>query len=113
MHLLDSTLKNLILQDVDFQIDGKSIKRGKIKVFNTKQFFIKFKIEAEGEAKDFEIPYPFKVVKVEEGYLFNYCLSAFCPRTEDAFWKMFLMDKSEASKLHNNHLMVISLSSGV
>lgn len=111
MHRLEEKLKDLILKDIDFQIDGKSIKKGKIRVFNTKQFFIKFKVETDGEAKDFEIPYPFKVIKNETGYLFDYCLSAFCPRTEDAFWKMFLMDKSESSKLHNNHLMVISLSS--
>lgn len=107
MHNIDSQLKELILKDVDFQIDGKSVKKGKIKVFNTKQFFIKFKIELGGEAKDFEIPYPFKLTKIENGYLFNYCLSAFVPRTEDSYWKMKLAKKDEASKLHDNHLYLI------
>ena len=110
MHQIENQLKSLILKDVDFQIDGKTIKKGKVRVFNTKQFFIKFKIETDGDSKDFEIPYPFQISKIDQGYLFNYCLSAFCPRTEDSYWKMLLMDKSGASKLHNNHLIVISPS---
>ena len=112
MHKIENYLTDLIIKEVDFQVDGKTLKKGKVKVYNTKQFFIKFKLENDGEFKDFELPYPFEVSRIETGYIFNYCLSAFCPRTEDSYWKMFLMDRSGASKLYNTHLMVISLSSG-
>lgn len=107
---LENQLKDLMLKNVEFQLDGKIIKRGKIKVFNTKQFFIKFKLENVDEVKDYEVPYPYKVLKTESGYLFDYCLSAFVPRTEEVYWKMKTINKKDASKLHENYLMVVTLS---
>lgn len=110
MHKLEHQLKNIILKNVDFQIDGKSIKRGKIKVYNTKQFFIRFKLEQEDKQVEYDLPYPFKVIQKHDGYIFDYTLSAFCPRTEEIYWKMLLMDKSEASRLHNNYLHIVTSS---
>jgi len=107
---LENDLKDIVLKSVDFQIDGKSIKKGKVKVFNTKQFFIRFKLENEDKTIEYDLPYPFRVVKNPKGYLFDYSLSAFCPRTEELYWKMKLMNKSEASRLHDNYLHVITLS---
>ena len=111
MEKLDSDLKNLILKTVDFQLDGKSLRKGKIKVYNTKHFHIKFNMENDGETKEFELPYPFRITKIPEGYIFNYALSAFIPRTEEIYWKLRCMDKSEASRLHDNFLYVYTLSS--
>lgn len=106
MEDLETILKTLILKNVEFSVDGKSIKRGKLKIFNTKQFFIKFKLETDTSVKEWELPYPFSVHKTSEGYIFDYCLSAFCPPTELAYYKMKLMDKSEASKIHDTYLFV-------
>ena len=111
MHKLEHHLKNLILETVEFKLDGRVIKRGQIKVFNTKQFFIKFKLDIGGDFKDYELPYPFRADRVEDGYIFDYCLSAFIPKTEEMYWKMTCMDKSTASKLHNNYLYITKLSS--
>jgi hypothetical protein len=108
---LEESLKDIILKNVDFQIDGKSIKKGKVKVYNSKQFFIRFKLEQDNKLIEYDLPYPFKLIKNSRGYVFDYCLSAFCPKTEELYWKMVLMNKSEASRLHNNHLHVITLSS--
>ncbi len=110
MFKLENQLKDIILKNVDFQIDGKSVKRGKIRVYNSKQFFIRFKLENDNKTIDYDLPYPFKVLKVPEGYVFDYCLSAFCPRSEELYWKMKMMNKSESSKLHDNYLHVMTLS---
>jgi hypothetical protein len=108
---LENQLKDLILKNVEFRLDEKVIKRGKIKVFNTKQFFIKFKIEVENDTKDYELPYPYKVLKTDNGYMFDYCLSAFCPRTEEVYWKMKTLNKTESSKIHENYLYIVTLPS--
>jgi len=107
MERVENQLKDIILKNVDFQIDGRSMKKGKIKVYNSKQFFIRFKIEADGKMTEYDLPYPFKIIQNDDGYVFDYCLSAFCPRTEELYWKMLIMNKSEASKLHNNYLNVV------
>jgi hypothetical protein len=108
---LENQLKDLMLKHVEFKIDGKVIKRGKVKVFNTKQFFVKFKLEYGDDIKEYEIPYPYRVDKLRNGYLFDYCLSAFCPRTEEVYWRMKTLSKEDCSKIHENYLFVIALSS--
>lgn len=110
MYRLEEKLKPLIMQNVEFCIDDKSIRKGFIKVFNTKQFFIKFKLHTEQGDKDYELPYPYKVLKTSDGYLFDYSLSAFIPKTEEVFWKIKLMDRSESSKLYDNYLFIRTLS---
>ena len=110
MEKLEDNLKQLMLKTVDFQLDGKSLRKGKIKVYNTKQFHIKFNVENDGDVKEFELPYPFRITKIPQGYIFNYALSAFIPRTEEIYWKLRCMSKSEASKLHDNFLYVLTLS---
>jgi hypothetical protein len=110
MHKLETLLKDIILKNVEFKIDNKVIKKGKIKVFNTKQFFIRFKLEMEHKVVEYDLPYPFKVSKISNGYIFDYCLSAFCPRTDELYWKMLALNKDDASKLHNNYLRVLTLS---
>jgi hypothetical protein len=112
MDKIEEKLKSLVLENVDFVLDGKSIKRGKLKLFNTKQFFIRFKLEYDGELKDWELPYPYKLEQTVDGYVFNYCLSAFCPPTELAFYKMKMVNKNTASKLHDMHLRVFSVPVG-
>jgi hypothetical protein len=90
-------------------VDNKVIKKGFVKVFNTKQNFIKFRLENDGIIKEWELLYPYKVHQGDD-LVFDYSLSAFCPRTEDSYWRMFMMNKSDASKLHNNYLYVKEIS---
>jgi hypothetical protein len=111
MHKLDEDLKFLILKNVEFQINNKIIKKGKVKIFNTKHFFIKFKLENSEVIKEFELPYPYRIVKQKNGFLFDYCLSAFIPKTEEVYWKIKTCNSSNASKLHDNYLYITTLSS--
>lgn len=110
MYKLENDLKFLILKNVEFKINNKTLKKGKVKIFNTKQFFIKFKMENSDGVKEFELPYPYKVSNIHNGFLFDYCLSAFIPDTEEVFWKMKTMNSTDSSKLHESHLYVIALS---
>jgi hypothetical protein len=111
MYKLENDLKSLILKNVEFKINDKIIKKGKVRIFNTKQFFIKFKVENNEGVKEFELPYPYKTYKTSNGFLFDYCLSAFVPKTEEVFWKIKTLSSKESSKLHDNYLYVIALSS--
>lgn len=110
MEKLDKQLKELMLNSFDFQLEGKSLRKGKVKIYNTKQFHIKFNLENDGDSKEFELPYPFKIVKYPHGYLFDYALSAFVPRTEESYWKLKSMCKENASRLHDNHLWVVPIT---
>jgi hypothetical protein len=107
MNRIEDHLKNLIFREVKFVINSKTIRHGKIQMFNTKQNFVRFKIEEDGETKEWEISYPYDIKKIENGYLFDYALSAFCPRTEEVYWKMKAINKKDVSKFFDNYLHVI------
>ena len=77
-------------------------------MFNTKQNFVRFKIEEDNETKEWEISYPYDIKKIENGFIFDYALSAFCPRTEEVYWKMKAINKTDASKFFDNYLYVLT-----
>lgn len=108
MNRIEDHLKNIIFRDVKFVLNSRTIKEGKIQMFNTKQNFIRFKIEEDGETKEWEISYPYDVKVTDNGFIFDYALSAFCPRTEEVYWKMKSINKSEASKFFDNYLYVLT-----
>lgn len=107
MEKIEQELKELVLKKVKFMIGQKTYKEGTIKVFNTKQFFIRFKLDSNGDEKELDIPYPYSLRKNGSTFCFDYCLSAICPPTETVFYKMKLLNKTDASKLHDNYLMII------
>jgi hypothetical protein len=107
MENVETELKKFVLKNVVFKIDNKILKSGKIKIFNTKQFFIKFKLLSNNLEKEYELPYPYSLKKVPGGLLFDYTLSAFCPFKDETYYKLLLCDKSNASKLHNKYLMIL------
>jgi len=106
MNNIEQQLKKCILKNVNFVIDDKSARSGKIKVFNIKQFFIRFKILTGDIEKEYELPYPYKLIETDNGFIFDYCLSAFCPPSNENYYKMLLCDKSNASKIYNNYLFM-------
>lgn len=106
MEKVEYELKKLVLKNVIFKIDNKILRTGKLKIFNTKQFFIKFKLFNNDIEKDYELPYPYSITNIENGLLFDYSLSAFCPFKDETYYKLLLCDKSNASKIHNRHLTI-------
>ena len=108
MTRIEEHLKKLIFRDVKFVLNTRTIKEGKIQLFNTKQNFIRFKIEEDGEVKEWELSYPYNIKITENGFIFDYTLSAFCPRTEEVYWKMKAMNKDYVSKFFDNYLYVVT-----
>jgi hypothetical protein len=108
MNRIEEHLKKLIFRDVKFVLNSKTIKEGKIQLFNTKQNFVKFKIEEKGENKEWELSYPYDIKIIKDGFIFDYALSAFCPKTEELYWKMKAMNKKDVSKFFDNYLYVLT-----
>jgi hypothetical protein len=105
---LDKQLSNLLLREVEFRINNKIYKRGKIKLFNLKQFFIKFIIEKNNVLKTFEVPYPYKIINNGDNYVLDYALSSFCP-IESLALKIQTINSKNCSKLYNNYINILIL----
>jgi hypothetical protein len=74
----NNKLRNLLQSKVVFRCHNKTVKTGTIKLFNIKQYFIKFYIEQDNtkETKILELPYPYEInTDKDNNFSFNYRLS--------------------------------------
>lgn len=106
MENVENKLKDLLLKDLEFKINNKIIRRGKLRVFNTKQFFIKLNLIQNDNERIYELPYPYDMKDINGNLTFDYCLSSVCPPTEEVYYKIMTCDKSKASRLHNQYLEI-------
>lgn len=98
MNYLTAHLHQYLLQPVEFILNDKVIKRGKVKVFNFKQYFIKFTLETEsGDLKVYDMMYPYRLdVDSKGNIVFNYHLSAFAGGDKELYAQMKELNKDSA-----------------
>ena len=99
-------LKPFLLRDIIIKTDKKILKRGKLKIFQVKQYYINLTLEYNDSIKSYEIPYPFKVKSEPGTAVLNYQLSSFIPRKQ--INKVKFLDSSSKSKLYNNLVYVLT-----
>lgn len=105
-------LQQLLQSKVIFKCDNKVLKTGKLKLFNIKQYFIKFYIETDkGENKILELPYPFLIDYTDAGLCtLNYRISSICNNTQPVFDKLKSCKTSISHKIYDNVVSIIPLN---
>ena len=99
------SLKQFLLQDIIIKTDKKILKRGKLKIFQVKQYYINLTLEYNDSIKSYEIPYPFKIQDAGVGAILNYQLSCFIPPKQ--INKVKFLDSSSKSKIYNNLVYIL------
>jgi len=99
------SLKQFLLQDIIIKTDKKILKRGKLKIFQVKQYYINLTLDFNNSIKSYEIPYPFKIQETETGAILNYHLSSFIPHKQ--LNKVKFLDSSSKSKIYNNLVYIL------
>jgi hypothetical protein len=111
MNYLTRHLEPFLLKPVEFIINGKTVRKGKIKVFNFRQYFVKFSIETEsGDTKTYDVLYPFKIEKDGQACVFNYHLSCFSRTDDEMFFKMKTIKKEKCLPTYDGVLILKPLS---
>lgn len=74
MEELEPFFNDLLLEDIIIQTTTKVLKRGTLKIYNTKQFYIRLNMEMKKTKamKLYEIPFPFDIVKLDNGIVLDY-----------------------------------------
>tara|TARA_R110001583_G_scaffold61934_4_gene182501 strand:+ start:2158 stop:2502 length:345 start_codon:yes stop_codon:yes gene_type:complete len=99
-------LKPFLLRDVVIKTDKKILKKGNLKIFQVKQYYINLTLDYNGAIKSYEIPYPFGISVDKGGAILNYQLSSFIPKSQ--MNKVKFLDSSSKSKLYNNLVYVLT-----
>lgn len=104
---LNETFNEYFFKNCTFILDNKIIKDGKLKLFTMKGFNLKFfLLDEENNIKPIELPYPFNIVKRENGYIFDYRLSAFKLLKKTELIDSLLEDAVAPSKFFNKQLVI-------
>jgi hypothetical protein len=104
----NKVLQKFLLQKVIFKCDNKILKTGKIKLFNTKQYFIRFNIENDkGEIKQLELPYPFAIHDNGDTCTLNYHLSSFTHKNIDVIKRINNTNSEDSMRMYNRLVQII------
>ena len=98
-------LKPFLLQDIVIKNDKKILKRGKLKIFQIKQYYINLSLEYKDSIKSYEIPYPYKMDWDDDVAILNYHLSSFIPIKQ--LNRVKFLDSSSKSKLYDNLVYIL------
>jgi hypothetical protein len=105
---IEKSLNNFLLKTITLKVDDKVLKKGKLKIFNIKQFFIKLNLEINNDIKVFEIPYPYKLHEHGKGLTFEYTLSSLCNSNNSSlYYKLKTTDKGGSNKIYDNFLNLL------
>jgi hypothetical protein len=104
-HISDKFNGNL-QKNIDFIIENKTIKTGKIILFSIKDFFCSFLLLNEIKKKRFiyEIPYPYDILIENENLIFDYTLDTFIKNNPLIKEDLLKLRTKKPSKLFNKKL---------
>ncbi len=100
-------LKPYLLSNIIIRTDKKVLRKGKFKIFQVKQHYIRFMLEIAGNTKMYEMPYPFDIHETESSTILSYKLSAFM-KDSDIILQSKLLDTSQKSKLYDSFVYILT-----
>lgn len=107
---LESTLNYLLQRDLNFIIDGKVVKRGKLILLSVQDYYITFYLKHNNEQKKYELPYPFKFVTDNHHLIFDYTLNTLAHHNDDLLFKVRSLTKKKNCKIFDNRVIIENLS---
>lgn len=106
--VLNQTLKQFLLQNITIQVEQRTVRKGKLKMFSLKQFYCKLTLDiGKGETRHLELPYPFAVTGDDKQCLFDYKLTSFVHPSSSVSSKIKFLNNKNASKFYDK---VVSIS---
>jgi len=98
--------KPFLLKDIIIKTDKKVLKRGRLKIFQVKQYYINLTLEYNDANKSYEIPYPYNTSYHNNVGILNYHLSSFIPNKQ--INRVKFLDSSSKSKLYDNLVYILT-----
>ena len=72
-------VKQLLQKDVVFMLGQKSVRKGKLMLYNMNDYYVKFVIRTNKNInKTYEVPYPYQVTSDDTHVRFSYTIEDLC-----------------------------------
>ena len=108
---IEQLIKPLLLRDISFTVDNKTLKSGKLILFSVKDFFCIFTLTTPDRGNKryiYEVPYPFTTNTTVSSLEFDYTIDSFCLHNDNIISATKSIAVNRASKLFNKKMVVIA-----
>jgi len=108
---IEQLIKPLLLRNISFTVDNKTLKSGKLILFSVKDFFCVFTLTTPDRGNKrfiYEIPYPFTTNVTISSLEFDYTIDSFCLNNNNIAAATKKISLNRPSKLFNKKMVVIA-----
>ena len=103
-------LEPFLQKNVNFCLGPKTVRRGKLLLYNIKDYYIKFTIRTNKDInKVYEIPYPYDIILTKEGVQLSYKISTICNGNEKKIEILKEYGQDCQSKLYNSNITIVNI----
>ena len=104
---IEHEFKNLFQKDLQFKLNNKVLKEGKLILFSFKEFYLHFKLLVKTNTyKQFEIPYPFAYKIEPTRVILDYTNGTFRKNNKEIDFLANLLKKNKHLKFYDNTLII-------
>jgi hypothetical protein len=100
-------LEEYLQKNVNFNIEHKTVRRGKLLLYNINDYYIKFTIVTNKDInKTYEVPFPYKISKTDTHIKFSYKIEDLCHGNikKEEYIRQF---EPISNKLYDKNLRII------
>lgn len=103
-------LEQMLQKNVVFNIGTKTIRRGKLLLFNINDYYIKFTLRTNKNIiKTYDAPYPYNVTQGDNSVKLSYLLTDFCRGNTAKEEKLRLILPIGNNKLYDTKLIITNI----
>lgn len=106
---IEHTINSFLQKQINFVVENKSIKKGRLVLFNVKDFHLIFILKINNEQKRYEIPYPFNVYHEGKKIVLDYTIDALSQKNDLLLYKIMGLNRKKTSKLFDTKLIIQDL----
>jgi len=100
-------MKNLLLKQVIFTLGEKTVRRGKLMLFTHDEYYVKFILQTSKSLnKNYEIPYPFRVLHGDSFVKFSYTIADLCKKNQRKIDMVEQNIPEVVNKFHDTRLTI-------
>lgn len=105
-------LQRFLQMNIIIKCEGKTLKAGRLKLFSSKQYFIRLNIEtAKKETKILELPYPYAIHLTDTSCTLNYRLSVLTNGNNTTSNKLRSLKTNTTHKVYDNLVTITGVDS--
>ena len=99
-------INQALQRDINIICNKKVTRSGKLINFSQKDFYIVLILKIKDVNRKYEIPYPFEIIKTDNGFIFDYKVSTLTKDNKKRYDMFINLPRVSSNKFFNNELTV-------